>query len=212
MQLIKKRSQIKIKTIDAYYDNCNDLIFWNFVKCTVTKNLNYLIISGTPAKDKLIAAWNEITNSYQDLAKDSTSDYLLNLFCQISYLDERLRIVYNIIAYLEVNRSEGLIEVLQNDLGFNYSYSEETMLQDLKLTLSECKMDKVNLDLSEIELKAYREKNVEPTEIDYDRLLTRLSKYQGYQLKSKEITVTQFVSILNDYSAKNQPGKLEPTE
>lgn len=212
MQLTKKRTQIKPKVIDAYYDNCSDLIFWNFVKCLVTKNVNYLVISGTPSKEKLNEAWKSIESDYQDLAKDSTSDYLLTLFCQISYLDEKLRIVYNIVSYLEINRSQGLISVLREELGFSYSYSEQTMKQDLKLTVSECKMDKVNLDLSEIELKAYKEKNVEPTEIDYDRLLTRLSKFQGYQLKAKEITATQFISILNDYTAKNQPQKLEPTE
>lgn len=201
-KLNKKRGNLNPDIVNDYYKDCSELPLWNFIKCTVSKNLNYLIISGTPDVELMKKSWNDITNEYSDLSDDGTTSYILNLFSQISYLDEKLRIVYNIIAFIENRRSEELIKILQEDLGFGYSYSEETIEDDLRATVSEIKIDKVNLDLSEIELKAYKEKSVEPNEVDYVKLIVRLGKHQGYPIKQKETTVLEFVAILNDFSSK----------
>lgn len=213
MKLKKRTTQLKEKITNSYYKYCSELPLWNFIKCMTNKNVNYLIISGNPDTNLLNHQWGLICDEYTDLSEDATHSYLLDLFTQISYLDEKLRIVYNIIAYLERKRSEGLIEILQNELGFPFSYSEETMLHDLKMTVSAVKMDKVNLGLSEAELKAYKDRHVEATEVDYIKLIIRLGKFQGYQINQKETTVLEFASILNDFTNSiSSNKKLIPTE
>lgn len=212
MKLQKKRTELTPKIVSAYYKDCSELILWNFVKCITTKNLNYLIISGQPSQENLSKAWIDIGDEYADLSQDNLHDFLLNLMSQISYLDEKLRIVYNIVAYLENKRSEGLIEVLQNDLEFPYEYSEESIQQDLKMTVNDIKMDQINLELSHVELKAFRDKNTEPTEIDYNKLISRVSKYQGYAIKQKETTLLEFTVMLNDFVSSTKPTQLQLEE
>lgn len=211
--LKKKTTNLKkFAEVNSWYKNCSELPLYNFIKATITNDVTWLKISGNPSDEDLHEAWSTIQGDFEDMQKDSQSDYLLNLISQITYTDERLRIIYNVVSILEIKRSEALISILQNELGFNYEYSEESLQRDLKLTLSEIKMDQVNLELSRKEYEDYKAKGKPVTELDYDKLISRLSKYQGYHIKSKEITVTQFISILNDFTETNSPKKLIPTD
>ena len=196
--LQKKRTPIKQP---RWYTDCAELPLINFIKivCDANRLREWLTITGTPKESDLLQAWEKISESYNDLMGDTTQVYLLDLLSQISYLDEKLRIVYNIVAYLSVNRSEGLIKVLQEDLNFNYEYSDESIERDLKATVSEIKIDKVNLELNQNELKEHKDKGKPPTESDYDSILSTLSKHQGYHIRKQDITVSEFIAILNNF-------------
>lgn len=202
----RKKFLLKQNIKAEYYKNCAELPLNLFIQCVVTQKLHGLIISGKPTDEQLNEAWGNINQDYQDLTEDHDGDYLLGLFSNISYLDERLRIIYNIVAYLEIKRSEGLILLLQ-EMGFDFEYSEESLLTDLKLTVSQAKFDKVNLEMQQNELKELQSKGKQPTEYDYDSILSTLSKYQGYQLRSKDLTVTEFIAILNRFKNENNPLK-----
>lgn len=202
-QFVRKQ-HIEIK----YYESCDTLILYNFVKSVVTKDLrSWLVISGYPTDEQLMEAWAKINESYQDLTEDTDGDYLLGLFTNISQLEGRLTIVYNILAYLEINRSDALIELLQEEFGFYYEFSEESIVSDIKAIISELKLDQINLDLQNKELKEFQSKGKAPNEFDYDSILSTLSKYQGYHIRSKDITVTEFIAILNRFKHENNPVK-----
>lgn len=208
---MSRKQFIRKKDIPVeYYQSCDTLMLYNFIKIVVTKNIRqWLTISGYPSDEQLSDAWNKINESYQDLTEDTDGDYLLGLFTSISMLEGKLAIIYNILAYLEINRSEGLIQVLQDEFGYYYEFSEESIEIDIKSIISELKLDQVNLDLQNKELKEFQGKGKAPNEFDYDSILSTLSKYQGYHIRSKDITVTEFIAILNRFKHENNPIKNE---
>lgn len=209
--LKKKKTKIERIVKPEYHTKCSTLLLYNYIKVCVTNDLSWLVIAGKPTKEQLADAWHEITEQYQFLSSEDVSgDYLLNLLIDISTLDERLRVVYNIVNFLFIKRSDELISILQDEYGYPFTYSEESYEADLKATLAYASANKVSLDLAEAELKKYKEANKAPTEFDYDSIVTLLSKYQGYPINEKEVTVTKFISIMNRYKNENT-NKSQPS-
>jgi hypothetical protein len=55
----------------------------------------------------------------------------------------------------------------------------------------------MELKLKEIQMdRMVKENSAKPlTDSDFDKILTQLSKYQGYRLDKNQITVSEFVSV-----------------
>lgn len=166
---------------------------WNFVQCVVYKDLAALGSHDNPE-----AIWEAIFNEYIDLTKSTKSSQLLRLYCEISQLEGKHTILLTILAQLAIKRTEGLIELLQKDMGYRYSYSEATFDADIKRTLTQSKNDILQLQLKRGELeKLSKAPQKELTEADFDDDLAEISKYQGIHYKMKDITVTEYVTLIN---------------
>jgi hypothetical protein len=77
------------------------------------------------------------------------------------------------------------------------------MERDLKLTITQSKslvvrFNDLNTDLERISKSEKSEAN------DYDAILSELSKYQGYRLDPKQITVSEFCAIVKRFKKDNK--------
>lgn len=197
--------EVAEEIIGEVYNSCGDLLMYNFVKASVTKNLKHLIKSGSPTDSELTEVWELIKAEYEDLSNDSSQNYLLNLLIQIDHLDKKLIITQGLVDYLSIERSEELIEVLQNDLNFPFAYIDLDV--DLKKTITKAKFDLMNLRRLEAESKEFVEDNKnekETSELDYEEQMTILSKWQQCRYSLNDTTVTQYIALIHRFNAENK--------
>jgi hypothetical protein len=186
------------------YSQCTDLPIYNFVKCSVSGDLKYLVKSGSP--DNLDEVWDKIKNEYAELCNDTSQAYLLNMVVKIDMLDKRLIIIQGIVDQLSKRRNEDLITMLQVELGFPFQYID--LETDLKNTITKAKFDLLTLKTLEAEYKAYLEENKggkELTEQDYEEQMIMLSKWQQCKYTLRDTTVSEYVALINRFNAENKP-------
>lgn len=195
-----------------YYKNCDELPLYNFIQILVTGDLNYLLIQGS--RKNLKSIWGAIYSEYCTISSNDGQMEVLNILKQLTYTGNKIYMISTILESLNSGYNEELASKLQF-LGINVlidTKDSETYQNSLKRIASLLKnmifsYDKLKEDFQKISSKNDVKKS------DYDNLLTELSKYQGYRLDSKVVSVSEFVSILNSYLKyvkslnKNSNGK-----
>lgn len=123
---------------------------------------------------------------------------------EIAHVTTKIQVIQLCIDRLTISYYEPAITELR-DYGFNYPYTPETMLDDLQNTVAEAQYLVVQKGVKEGEYKKYIAANAEQEvkETDYDDILTELSRFQGYPLRSRDLTVREYVSIFNRYKKEN---------
>lgn len=180
---------------------------YNFIKVITTQDLQWLVIEGSPTQEQLNAAWNEIFMEYCDLSPSPAQQYLFNLTKDIKVIEGRLEVINAVCNQMLIDPRQEYIDILV-EYGFYFDYTEETLGNDIEQVLIQARSLLVQRQVKEGEYLRYQEqhKGESITEYDYDEQLAVLSKNQGYQLRSKDLTVTQFVAIFNRFKADNKHG------
>lgn len=162
-----------------------------------------------PTAEQLTIAWNSVFLEYCDLAPNNNTIYTVQLTREIAHLESKINIIQAIIDRLSVSYISELCDILR-DYGFYYEFTPETMFADLQAVVGEAKMFVVQKGVKEGELKRLndgQQKGEATTEAQYDEILSELSKFQGYHLKSKDLTVSEFCGIFNRYKKQSNNGK-----
>lgn len=191
------------------YSSCSDLPLFIFIKVSVTSDLRHLKINGRPSKRQLEEAWENIFEEYTKLSKDTTSSAVLGCMKDIAMLKTKLALIQEIVLKMANRPNEGFANLLKG-MGFRFDYDptdHEKYMNDLKLTISQSKTYMVRIKDREKDLADLKSNGGEVKESDYDDLLGELSKFQGYALNAKEITVATFISVLNRFKKANNPNK-----
>lgn len=190
------------------YQSCVDLPLFNFIKIVVYDHLEWLYVEPKSIwlvdYPKIAAVWEKVFDEYSKLSKNTTSSQVLSLYREISFLNNKLFLIQSLVDYLSKYRSEEMILLLKSQ-GFHYTYSPETIDNDLKLTISSAKTLVIRLKQSESDLNDHQGEEESASEQDYIQLLTELGKYQGSRLDPKEISVSEFVAIMNRFKRDNAP-------
>lgn len=189
---------------DLIYDNC-EMPLYNFIKIACTNDLNWLVIEGTPTQLELENAWEAVFTEYSDLSPTPNTTYIVQVTREIRHLETKIAIIQAIIDRFKISYLPELVPIL-NEYGFYYDFTPETMLSDLQMVIAECSQFVVQKGVKEGELKRFFEgQRGDPAkENDYDEVLSELSKFQGYHLKSKELTVSEFCAIFNRFKRQNK--------
>lgn len=174
---------------------------YNFIKILVSNDLSYI---GKGTQAQLEEAWENIFSEYMSLSKDGTQNHLLGVIKEIAILENKLFLIQTIVDELSKEWNEALAKCL-NALGFRYKYTLETLEKDLKLTVTNAKSLILRLDQRKNDLKALQSGSSSPTESDFDALLIELSKFMGYRINTKEVTISEFIALQNNYKAANKP-------
>lgn len=190
-------------TPQQVWDNC-ELPLWNFIQVIVTNSLTPLIRNGNPTDQQLAEAWNNIFTEYCDIYTSTNQTYVLQIQREIRYIESKLDIIQICIDRLKISYYEPAIAELR-EYGFDYPYTPDTMFEDLQNTVAEAQYLVVQKGVKEGEYAKYLAENAkeEVKETDYDDILSELSKFQGYHLRSKDLSVREYVSIFNRYKKQN---------
>lgn len=200
--------QVLLSVNSKIYQSCSELPLFNFIKVLVTGELKYLIIKGRPSNESLASAWDNIFNEYTTLCGGLQQNHILLLLKEIAVTQNKLIIIQAIIDQLSKQYNSDLADMLRA-LGFRRKFdpqNREEYTNDLKLTVSQAKTLMVRLEQRKAELNNMRSGN-EVKESDYDSLIAELSKFQGYRIHTKEIMVSEFISIFNNYKKSLKPDR-----
>lgn len=183
------------------FESCEDLPFYNWVKITVSKDLKYLLKSGTVPVDKLQEIWLTINDEYRVLIKDIDGNYAFNLKKEIETLDRDQVVILAIVNQLRVRRNDELISILKNYYNFPLNYVD--LNTDLDKTLLRLKSRLVNIKLKQNEFERINEAKAESavTEQDFIEQLAVLSQFQTYYLNWKQLTVAEYAGIYTRFKA-----------
>jgi hypothetical protein len=165
----------------------------------MNSNLRRLIRSGRPTADQLQDAWDSIFSEFQILSDNKQSNYLLGLLREYYSIPNKITIIEAIIGSLQSRYEPELIRLLR-DMGFRHKYDPESdsYARDLQLTITQSKSLVIRWNDLTSDIKRLEEGNKKnQTEAsNYDVILSELSRFQGYRLDAKVISVAEFCAVV----------------
>jgi hypothetical protein len=196
---------VKSQDLTNYYLNCTELPLYNFIKVVTTAELHWLIKEGEVDDGLLSATWNEIYTEYSDIAPSNASTLVFQITRTILHIETKIAVVQSIIERWKICYMPELIPIM-HDYGFMYEFTPESMFDDVHKVLQQSQSWVVEKAVKEAELAEYVKNNQgkATTEHDYDDILSELSKFQGFQLHSRNLTVSEFVAILVRFNRQNK--------
>ena len=191
----------------ALYHFCSQLPLDIFIECLVDSNYTRLAIKGTPSAKELAAAWDAIHIEYLELNQGNETIYSIRLQSEISLLSDEIQRVEEIIFLLSPamlplcgGREQELVDMLRyygykQTIDFNSDYTRT--LNAIKNRLNP---KKLRLDARINELTDYMKTQAsgKPDRKVFETNLTRMSRFQGYPIRAKDITVSEYVMIFKD--------------
>lgn len=183
------------------YCRCDELPLNVFIEClegkikALKKNkfVFYFVI-----KDK----WDKILEEYSQLSNDSQYYQLFSLTKDIFKDTYRLLLIDSCLQVLSQRYNKDCVEFLIN-IGYKYKFSpidRASLNADLIKVSSKSKMIQVKLLKNrEKYTKLTANKNNKNHRNNILSLLPLLSKYIGYRLDPKQVTVFEYISIFKDY-------------
>lgn len=194
------------------YLRCDQLPLNIFIDCLIDEDLSGLIISGNPSKERLARTWEQIYIEYIDINQSAESLYSLRLQSEIALLSDEIQRVEEILYLISpvmlpfcLGAESELVEVLRSygyrqTIDFTTEYSKVLVSIRNRLNPKKLRLDSRINELTEyIKSKA----SGKLTRSVFDTNLVRMSRFQGYAVRAKEITVAEYVMIFKDCISPN---------
>ena len=186
------------------YHHCSELLLDNFIDALVNGNVHRIVKYGKATKEEIDAAWQKIMYEYFDLAGTKTYRAMFALNKEIIQLQARLLSVQTCLKVLNFHPDTECERILQN-IGYNYPFNRDNP-DEYKTNLQDIEKKSRTIKIS-IDMKIAEKKNAEkgyqgskPTEESFMNNLLELSKYMGFRIKATEITVSEYLAILDKYN------------
>lgn len=192
-----------------YYKSCAEITLYLFGKIIESGDLSLIDKKGKGKDAERSFHWNNIFNEYLELSKNENQHHILELMKYVSFMKIKIDLIYKCIQSISKNYNKELVDQLKK-LGIRTKINRVTSHEDIRKVLTEVK--KINISLKEKEKELENLTKNENKEKGFENILVDLSKFQGYRLDDKEISVKEFCSILNRYndyhkSLKKRNGK-----
>jgi len=181
------------------YTRCRELPLDVFIDVLINKNLKRLIKHGSAGLHELGEAWDRIFWEYCDLS--GSEDYRTFIYNakDLGYAESKLRIMVICQFVLSNRYSQDCVNALRK-FGFNGEFPVDNQarynadLEKLANRIRSAQLEySVKLKESESFLPKSRAENI--TEETFDKALIAMSKFMGFRISRKEITVSEFLSI-----------------
>lgn len=191
---------------NTYHQSCKTLPYGKFILIMVNQEFSYLIISGTPNKEKLQETWHNILDEYSDLIHTDKSDTILQIYKKMQYNIWKQNFLAATLDTLK-DRYDEEVALMVCNLGYDLIQP----LKDRELYLRQIYMIEIESQNLVVLLNQYYneykrlcpegEGNTEigRTEMDYEKELAILSKFYGSRIKKNKITVFEVCGIINAY-------------
>lgn len=190
------------------YQHCSECPLDVFIDVLVNHNLHRLVRSGKPTEDEIGKAWQNLFFEYCDLSGTKSYRQLFAINKEIGILHSRRLMIQLCVRVLSVHPMESAKIELRR-AGYNYAFdytNKESYLKDLNTVIERSRSIEIALKEREFEyqqaVSAYGGKEL--TEHDFERILVELSKYMGFRLAPREMTVSEYVAILQKYEKEGE--------
>lgn len=192
------------RSSNTFHRSCATLTYDRFVEILLNGNLRWLIIAGHPTEAELAQAWAEIISEYSDTLKTDKSESVFALYKKLVRTQWQLSFVDKAVMALKIRYDED-IAIALNQLGYNLvepKQSWDEYLKQLYGIQTEAKLLIVLLNQYQNEYNLLSGNSGQATArgmVDFERELSVLSRFQGYRIDKKGITVLEYCAIVNNY-------------
>ena len=208
--LWKKRQQEVLESFPCkLFLTCDQLTLDRFIHCFKGGDLSVLVIEGNADLNTLSSVWNDIYLEFVDLMSTGETEYVMDLRRRINIASIEIEEIESILFCLSFKPYPKLIDKLK-DHGyyneFNIANPEEYM-ESLKAVEQSLGSKRFQLEQDIKELKGYVEQQMNK-EMDmdfFDFMVIRLSKYFGFMIDEKTVTVSKFVRMIKEFAKNNKP-------
>ncbi len=197
-QLMTRRQ--RSKPLSNLYTRCSQTPLEVFIDVLVNKNLNRLVRYGKATQNQMNEAWELIFTEYCEISGSPQYQRLLNLSREIGGLQSKLLSIQLCIRVLGYRYSSKCVATLRR-FGYNYRFNlqdPEGYLKDIKAVMTKSKSVELALDQSLVDynklMKESDGKNL--SEEYFQKALVELSKFMGFRIDAKEISVGEYVAIV----------------
>lgn len=188
------------------------LLYDSFIKVLVKHEYHLLVVKGEPTKDEIDSAWKEIMHEYSEVIKTEKSINIFECWRKCVYTFWKMSYIESIIfkfklkdiqtdKYLYDEKEAEQVMLLGYDL-IDPPIDEEKYLHQIEMLDRESKTLIVMLNQYNQEYKLLAPDEANPvvrTIADYDKELALLSKFMGYQINKRKVTVAEVCAIINAY-------------
>lgn len=171
-----------------------------FKRC-IAGELQALVSSGNPNNTLLHDTWAAIYAEYFDKISDGKPTEALRLQSDITVITAKLVEIEACIRGLAHCHSDHMVAHLKG-LGFDYTFSEATLAEDLRRVIAEMKTIEVQLQQKQAELDRLHgaAKPTNATDI-VDANMAAIAKHIGFIPKNSDVTVLQYCIWLSEIRA-----------
>lgn len=198
-----------MRTIRPTFKSCSDLPLHNFIQILIHDDKSWLYSRPNKAWYKpadLINLWDEIFLEYIELSNDDRSRAVLELQKEIETLSNKLLIIQQSVTLLSnIDDVAGYLPTIAilKTYGFNYQFTNETLINDLRKTVKSAKQIIILRDQFKSELNEINKNEQEKaTEKDFYVHLANISETMGFAVDPKNTTVMQYIGYLDRFNVK----------
>lgn len=184
------------------YTKCDKFPLSSFIECM---NGKYLFIKRTslPVPKKVILkAWSSIFEEYCRISKNSGYDSFYEGMKSVYCIDSKLTAVSSALEALKEGYKEESIMIIRS-YGYNYKFSKDNkdeFFMDLCRVVDKCKMLLIEEERAQKRFADLCAQEKQKGMSDhFQTALVRLSKFMGYRIDPKKITVSEFCNISQEY-------------
>lgn len=178
------------------FTRCSQTPLDVFIDALVNKNLDRLVIYGKATQKQISDAWELLFTEYCEISGSPQYQRLVHLLRTIGSTRAKLLSVRACIAVLSHRYSERSVQTLRL-FGYKYSFNVNDKISyanDLKSLEQKIKTSELSLIQTEKEYYELLNESENSNDDNYfPQTLIELSKYMGFRINPREITVSEFV-------------------
>lgn len=185
----------------SLYHRCDHLKLYKFIKVICDDDLGTLRKHPFISRAMVLKAWSMISKEYSVLSGDIAYQTSLKLYKDIAREEGKLLLVISCLGVLTRRYSESCIRKLV-DLGYNYKFDSnipESYQNDIEKVSKNIRMVKIELARKRIEFDKYRSGERRTKKEDFVLSLLKLSKFMGYRINEKVVTVAEYILMSRQY-------------
>lgn len=185
--------------LNAKLYSFDELILWNFIQCLIKSDYKYLKkTKGFIKRSKLKKYWEDIFSIYMEKSGDNSHVFLLGIMKKYTVLVNKIKVIDESLYHLSKCYSSEIAENLKS-LGFIVKKTDDqnAYFKNLKSIKTRAKQLVMEANKLKKEIDNFRDQagSSEIKEEDFNESLLIMSKNQGYQINSKNITVNDFIIL-----------------
>lgn len=199
--------KIRLRNKSKLYNNCQELMLWNYIQIISTKDLGYLIKSGSkPSNEILVSKMEEINKEFSKLRGEET---MVNKFDLISYKEELVLQVHFGLVIIEMLYTQVTLKIISPKVfdsliseleswGF-YLDKEKPLIEELENVKNE--ITALQTTIQSLDLEIYPEVDEKEIELTnpvmnfYSILLTYQRILKIDKIDAKTTSLIEFATI-----------------
>lgn len=180
------------------YQACNECPLDVFIDCLVDAKLERLVKTGKASQKELAEAWEKIWFEYCDITGNPEYRNMLTLIRDVAYLENKMLTIRLCLQKIIHAPDEKCIAILAK-YGYRRKFDHSDTVkfyQDIQMVMNQSKTIEIEILQKRKEIEKQKEaKHGKITAGYFDQMLVTMSKFMGYRLDKKILTVSEYALI-----------------